>query len=111
MSKASEYAALKCRIEQYESEHPDLVVLAVQTNGMGSNSFSGGRLPPDAPLEKVIYKKKSDQICLVLASGYRWAQRNVNWSANVHDVKVDPHRPRMVDHGQPQRVIFEEVDH
>lgn len=104
MSKASEYAALKRRIEQYESDHPELVVLAV-------SSATAGRASPDAPLEKVIYKTKSDEIWLVLAVGYGWAQRNVVWSANLHEVKVDPRRPRMVDHGQPARVIFEEVDH
>lgn len=111
MSQASEYAALKRRIEQLESDHPDLVVLAIQTNGVAVASGTAGRPSPDAPLEKVIYKKKSDQICLVLAIGYSWRDRNVNWSANVHGVKVDPGRPRMVDHGQPTRVVFEEVDH
>lgn len=111
MSQASEYAALKRRIEEYEAEHPDLVVLAVQTNGVAVASGTAGRPLPDAPLEKVIYKKKSDQICLELANGYTWRQRNVIWSASVHDVKVDPRRPRMVDHGQPARVVFQEVDH
>lgn len=111
MSKTSEYAALKRRIEQYESDHPDLVVLAVQDNRLAVSSATAGRPSPDAPLEKVIYKTKSDEIWLVLALGYSWAQRNVGWVANLHDVKVDPRRPRMVDHGHPARVVFQEVDH
>lgn len=111
MSKASEYAALKRRIEQLESDHPDLVVLAVQDNRLAVSSATIGRPSPDAPLEKVIYKTKSGEIWLVLALGYSWAERNVRWSANLHDVKVDPRRPRMVGHGQPTRVIFEELDH
>ncbi|CUJ64201.1 hypothetical protein ACUDCK_29765 (plasmid) [Achromobacter sp. CF-sbj1-Ac2-l] len=109
MSMAAQYAGLKRRIEQYESDHPDLVVLAVQANRLAVSSVTAGRPSPDAPLEKVIYKKKFDLICLVLASGYGWAQRNVIWSDNLHDVKVDPRRPRT--YGQPARVIFEEVDH
>lgn len=110
MSKASEYAALKRRIEQLESDHPDLVVLAVKDRVAVTRANAGYPLP-DAPLEQVIYKTKSDEIWLVLALGYSWAQRNVGWSANLHDVKVDPHRPRMVDLGQPARVVFQEVDH
>ncbi|CAB3730782.1 hypothetical protein LMG1866_04621 [Achromobacter ruhlandii] len=108
MSKASEYAALKRRIEEYEADHPDLVVLAVQDNRLAVSSATAGRASPDAPLEKVLYKKKSDEIWLVLANGYSWRERNVAWSANLHDVKVYPHRPRM--DGQPSRVIFEELD-
>lgn len=109
MSKAGEFAALKSRIAQYQADHPDLVVLAVQANRLAVSSVTAGRPSPDAPLEKVIYKKKSDEIWLVLASGYSWAQRNVAWSPNLHAVKVDQRRPRM--DGQPTGVIFEEVDH
>ncbi|CAB3920110.1 Uncharacterised protein [Achromobacter xylosoxidans] len=106
MSKASEYAALKRRIEQYESDHPDLVVLAVEQRiAVPSNAPP----PAEAPLGRVYYKAESDEIWLQIAPGFTLKGRsNVPWNPNLVDVKVYPHRLR-VD-GQPSRVIFEELD-
>lgn len=106
MSRIDEYLTLQSRIQKYEAEYPNLVVLAFDSNRIAVSSVSIARQIVKMPLEKVIYKKKSDEIWLVLAQGNC---RNKVWNTNLLDVGVDPVRPRM--DGQPARVIFEEVDH
>lgn len=109
MSKASEYAALKRRIEQLESDHPDLVVLAVEQRiAVRSNA----PLPAQAPLGHVYYKTESDEIWLQIAPRFSLKGRSaVPWNPNLVAIDVDPHRPRMVDYGHPARVVFQELDH
>lgn len=105
MSMAAQYAELKRRIEQYESDHPDLVVLAVEQRiAVASNAPA----PAQAPLGRVYYKTEADEIWLQIAPGFTLKGRsNVPWNPNLVDVKVYPHGLR-VD-GHPAQVIFEEV--
>lgn len=108
MSNLNEYLALKKRIKELEEQYPNLIILAFkEINAKSSNSI--GRPKQDAPLEKVIYKKKSDQIWLVLKQRASWSDSKVVWQPTAMSVGVVPTRLRLDD--KLVDVTFEEVDH